>query len=174
MVRTSDENRRAAITREMAYGVVPREAFDEPKGFASEFEEAPDLTVVRCYRCAANDLGHRPDSDDVRQLRGHTARYGEYEFYVIEYPRFPAIDIVTTLGHGLMTTGRHVLAPYFSAVVLDRGSGEPVCYVLGQSPDGGTILRELTPTANMNRGPGCDPNVDEFLKLVRHRAAAKW
>jgi hypothetical protein len=79
-----------------------------------------------------------PNPDDLRQVRGHCGRFGgDCEFVVVEYPRFPAVDLFAVAAtEPPLTFGPYVLPPYFSAVVDDRDQGEPIGFTLGQSPDG--------------------------------------
>jgi hypothetical protein len=62
------------------------------------------------------------------------------------------------------------LAPYLSAVVTRPGE-PPRYFALGQSPDGFTTLRGVTPDMNANLGPGCEPELEPFLALLRERVS---
>lgn len=80
-----------------------------------------------------------------------------------------------------MMTPRHmidamqgiVLAPYFSAMIRERTTGTARYYVLGQSLDGHTTFRTVTPEMNANLGPGCEPELDAFLELLRQSGEAE-
>jgi len=167
-MRTAEQNRRAQIAYDMAYFVPPDEAHSDIGWFRSEFEESPDLRAIFYFTRAAKMRGMKPDTDDLRQLRGHTGRLDSGAYYVVvEYPRFPAVDLLGDTGGPPNGLCSYVLAPYFSAVIDDRDEGEPRCFVLGQSPDARTTLRLVTPTMNTNLGPGCEPELETFLRLVR-------
>jgi hypothetical protein len=169
-MRTAEQDKRAQIAYDMAYFVLPRYAQSDIAGFRSEFEESPDLRAMFYYTLAAKMRGEEPDTEDLRQLRGHTGRFDTGQHYVvIEYPRFPAIDLLSSGGGLPEGICSYILAPYFSAIVDDREAGEPRCFVLGQSPDARTTLRAVTPMMNANLGPGCEPELAAFLELLRRK-----
>jgi hypothetical protein len=171
-MRTAEQNKRAQIAYDTAYFVLPRYAQSDIAGFRSEFEESPDLRAMFYFTLAAKMRGGEPDIEDLRQLRCHTGRFDTGQHYiVIEYPRFPAIDLLSGGDGGLPEgIGSYILAPYFSAIIDDRDAGEPRCFVLGQSPDARTTLRAVTPMMNASLGPGCEPELAAFLALLRRMA----
>ena len=168
-MRTADENNRAQVAYDMAYFVLPPRAHNDIKELRADFEDSPDLGALSYYAQAAKARGVVPDAEDVRALRGHTGELDDCDLIVVEYPRFPAVDLLARLSDGAPLDGSYVLAPYFSAVVIDRGSDEVRCFVLGQSPDARTTLRLVSPEMNANLGDGCEPEMDAFLKLLQLR-----
>ena len=174
-MRTADENTRAAVAYDMAYFVLPRRAHADIEELKSEFDESPDMGAMFYFAHAAKMRGVQPNAEDVRALRSHTGRLdAERNYIVIEYPRFPAVDLLAEMSGGLLPGGgSYVLAPYFSAIVEDRNSGEVQCFVLGQSPDARTTFRGVSPTINANLGPGCEPDLDGFLNLLRQRCGRR-
>jgi hypothetical protein len=160
-MRTAEENRRAEVAHHTAYTVMPRHTSDRDR-LIGEFAEEPDLTAVRWYLEAAKILGRIAVREDVAQLRGHTGRLdADRDYYLIEYPRFPAVDLVASLDTDGNTNaalsavaGRHVLAPYFSAALIDRETREVRCFVLGQSddPPGGDPGPERQPGTRVRAG----------------------
>jgi hypothetical protein len=172
-MRTADQNKRAALTYATAYIVVPRYAFHETDRFTSDFVKAPDLTAKFFYVLACQAHQDEPNPEDADRVHGLTGLLDDrHDYYLIEYPAFPPVDLMTTGGPPLPDeAGPYVLAPYFSAVVIERETGNLRYFVLGQSPAAGTTLRGVTPTTNANLGPGCEPTRNAFLKLLREQAA---
>jgi hypothetical protein len=172
-MRTAEQNRRVEVAYYAAYTLVPRYASDRDQ-LVGDFAEAPDLTAIRWYIEAAKMLGRVADRDDVAQLRGHTGRLdADRDYYLIEYPRFPAVDLLASLDAGGLPagTGAYVLAPYFSAALLDREAREMRYFVLGQSPDARTMVREVTPEMDANLGSGCAAEREALLSFLRQRLA---
>ena len=161
-VRTSDQNKRAQVAYHMAYFVLPPRAHNDIKELRADFDNGLDLAALSYYRQAAKSHGLAPHPDELLALRAHTADVGQCDVIVIEYPRFPAVDLLTE-----PVIGSHVLAPYFSAVLENRMSTEVQYFVLGQSLDAGTTLRSVSPELNANLGRGCKPQLAAFLKLLR-------
>ncbi|AMV27015.1 hypothetical protein VT84_21615 [Gemmata sp. SH-PL17] len=168
-MRTAEQNARARITYETAYSILPRRAHTDIEELKSEFDVSPDLGALFYFLEAAKRHRTEPNNLDVRSLRGHTGRIGvKLNYIVVEYPRFPAVNVLENLSDSSLITG-YVLAPYFSAIVEDRFSSEVQCFVLGQSPDARTTLRIVSPIANTNLGDGCEPDLGAFLELLAQR-----
>src|SRR5262245_22947265 len=174
-MRTADENKGAQIAYDTAYFALPRRAHADIEELKSEFEDSPDLGAMFYFVETAKRRGVKPNAEDVRALRAHTGRINsEWSYIIVEYPRFPAVDLLADMSDGLPPGGGpYVLAPYFSVVVENRRSGEVQYFVLGQSPDARTTLREVSATMNANLGPGCEPDLDAFLALLRKRLARR-
>jgi hypothetical protein len=164
-MRTREQNTIAQIAHDTAYFVLSRRAHSEIKELQSEFDESPDVWAMCYFTETAKGRGVRPNADYLRAMRGHTGRLEtRHDFIVVEFPSIPAVDLLADLSDGLATGC--VLAPYFSAAVIDRGSSEVHYFVLGQSPDAQTMLRRFSATMNVNLGPGCEPELKAFLKLL--------
>lgn len=180
-MRTAEQNRRAAVAYAAAYFVVPRYAFGETDRFTSDFLKSPDLAAKFFYVVAAQSRGEEPNPEDAARVRGVTGLLDDRrDYYLVEYPTFPAVDLLADLDAGREPNaglpeeaGQYVLAPYFSAAVVERDTGEVSYFVLGQSPDAWTTLRGVTPTTNANLGPGCIPERAAFLQMLRERAAGR-
>ena len=172
-MRTAEENKRAGVTYDMAYFFLPSRAHAGLEELKAELDESPEVGALSYYVSAAKRRGVRPHADDMRAIRVYSGRLvHERDFIVIEYPRFFAVDLLADFSGGLPAgAGPYVLAPYFSAIVEDRGTREADYFVLGQSPDARTTLRSVSPTMNANLGPGCEPELEAFLKLLRERFA---
>ena len=174
-MRTADENQRAQVACDMAYVELPSRAHADVRELRAEFEDAPDVAAVRYFVRAAKHRGANATADDLRRLRAHVGELDDRrDVIVIEYPRFPAEDLLAGTTSDLPAAANFVLAPYFSAVAFDRDTREANCFVLGQSLDGNTLLRVVTPTLNMNLGPGCEPELRAFLKLLRKHPNRIW
>jgi hypothetical protein len=169
-MRTREQNAGAQIAYDMAYFALPRRAHADPEELRADFEDSPDLVALDYFRQAAKNRVAQPDEQDLRALRGHIVQLDtERDCLVIEYPKFPAVDLLTTPDALSPDAGPYVLAPYFSAVVIDRDTREVRYFVLGQSPDARTTLREVSPQMNTNLGPGCKPELVALLELLRQR-----
>ncbi len=167
--RPETNNDRAALCYATAYLVLPRYVFEEPDRVLGEFAGRPDLAAKFFYVMACRIEGREPHPDDVRRV---TARSGmlndDRSYHVVEYPAFPPVDLTSLPEAEMMDAVRNtVLAPYFSAIIYGERTGIEHYLVLGQSPDGATTLREVTPQANANLGRGCAPTIDTFLGLLR-------
>jgi len=116
-----------------------------------------------------------PDQDEVAAVTGHSGTLdGALRYHVVQFPAFPTVDLSNlSLDPAVLDRAakRFVLAPYFSAIVYSDG-GIAHYFVLGQSPAAGTTLREVTPEMNANLGPGCEPEPEAFLSLLRDRLRA--
>jgi hypothetical protein len=167
-MRTAEQNKRAQIVYDTAYFVLPPRAHADIEELKSEFEESPDLAAIFYFTLAAKRRGVEPNTEDVRALRGHVGRLESgWDFIVVEYPRFPAVDLLAGSDGSPPGGGSYVLAPYFSAVVHHRDAEEVRYFVLGQSPDARTTLRAVSSRMNANLGPGCEPELEAFLDLLR-------
>jgi hypothetical protein len=96
-------------------------------------------------------------------------------YFIIGYPEPPLIDMSQQLAENdddlsiLESLDGMVLAPYFSAIIRDDVTRSTGYYVLGQALDGGATLRRVTPHHNLSLGPGYNPDLNEFLQLLRVR-----
>jgi hypothetical protein len=105
-----------------------------------------------------------PDLGDAKRFLWHHGELNDaQEYFVLEFPTPPAVDI------SVRGTGEFVLAPHFCAIVRNGKSGEASYFILGQAPlGGGTTLRSvLKEGMNCNLGPGPEPRLAAFLDVVR-------
>ena len=154
-----------------AYFVLPQYAFKEPARLLSDFRKDPNYAARFFYVMACQSHGHRPTRDEVAAVTGHTGWVNDqFGYSIVQFPAFPPVDI-TRLPEGELMAAmeRVVLAPYFAAIVSSPDGTVAHYFVLGQSPNGATTLREVTPEVNANLGPGCRPELGDFLGLLGER-----
>jgi hypothetical protein len=108
--------------------------------------------------------------EDAKRFREHFGSLDDArDYFVLEYPFPPPVDL-TNIDMGNMPREQiPVLAPYFSAVLRHRQTGKVKYYTLGQSSmGGGTTLRAVTASGeNCNLGGGPEPQLDAFLATLR-------
>jgi hypothetical protein len=153
----------------MAYFVLPRYAFGEAARFIENLARNPTLGAGFYYVMACQLNGKEPEVDLLRSFPVHLGDLDEVNTYcIVAYPTPPPVDLSDlSLDEMLELEDKVVLAPYFSAIILNKQSNEARYYVLGQSPDGGTTLRGVMPNFNANLGPGSEPELKEFIALLR-------
>jgi hypothetical protein len=153
----------------MAYFVLPRYA--EAATFIENLARSPNLGAGFYYVMACRMNGKDPDMELLRSFPVHVGDLDEVNrFCIVEYPTPPTVDLSGLSREEMFERGEEVvLAPYFSAILLNRQSNEARYFVLGQSPHGFTTLRGVTPTLNANLGSGCEPELKEFVALLRER-----
>lgn len=162
----------------IAYVILPHYAFEDCDKFVSicmnrvftTTSEALDPAGMFFYfmGCQAHKVA--PTKEDGFRFRVHHGPLDDArDYYVLEYPPPPPLDLTHIDPTTLTPEQRPVLAPYFSVVVRHRQTKAVGYYVLGQAPiGGGTTLRSVTPDgANCNHGPGPEPRLDSFLARLR-------
>ncbi len=157
----------------VAYFILPRYAFKDLAKLTDLCVNTPSAAGPFFYVMAARTRGVEPDFADAQLFQWHHGQLnGGYEYFVLEYPTPPAIDMLGVSPKDVID-GRasFVLAPHFSAIV--RGVEDVHYFVLGQAPmGGGTTLRCILPEGtNCNLGPGPKPELSAFLDAVRGRVA---
>lgn len=161
---------------DVAYFLLPRYAFERVGKVVDLRANTPHAAGPFFYVMACRMRGIEPVIDDARRLRWHHGALGEgCEYYVLEYPSPPPVDILTRPPEEITTSSTpFVLAPYFSAIVRAIPEGTVRYFVLGQSPMGGvTTLRGVLPEGiNCNLGRGPEPRLDAFLDVVAARASS--
>jgi len=111
-----------------------------------------------------------PVDEDAPRFRAHHGELdGTHDYFVLEYPTPPPVDLSDTDPTLLPPEQMPVLAPHFSAIVRHRDTNVVRYYTLGQAPfGGGTTFRSVTPEGlNCNHGPGPEPRLDAFLARLR-------
>jgi hypothetical protein len=169
MKASSDTPDTAQNCYTMAYFVLPQYVSSEAATFIEKLAGSPALGAGFYYVLACRMNGMEPDMELLRSFPVHLGDIDEANrFCIIEYPTPPSVDLsALSLGQMFELGDNVVLAPYFSAFVLNKQTNDARYYVLGQSPDGFTTLRGVTPTLNANLGPGCEPELKEFIALLR-------
>lgn len=171
-MRTAEQNRGAQIAYDTAYFVLPHRAHADLKELVADFADSPDQAALFYFRLSAKARAVEPSTEDLRALRGHTGRLdAARDYLIVEYPKFPAVDLLANESERLPLVSGYVLAPYFSAVIYNRDLYDVMYFVLGQSPDAQTTLRTVSPALNANLGRGCEPELGAFLELLRARTA---
>jgi hypothetical protein len=157
----------------MAYFVLPRYVFNQPEKVSAELS-AGRVGAMFFYVLTCTFSEKEPDPEVAKAFAAHTGTLDDrHNYYVIEYPIPAPVDITGVADDRMLEALQQVvLAPYFSAMIEDRQSKQVRYFILGQSPDGHTTLRAVTPEFNANLGPGCEPELQAFLGLLRERIAS--
>lgn len=116
-----------------------------------------------------------PVREDAGMYTATTGVLGDFDFYLMEYPVPPPVDMSDTDPMTLAQQGAGiVLAPYFSMILRHRTTGEVLYYILGQAPlGGGTTFRAITASGvNANMGPGPLPDRSLFIDRILQALAA--
>ncbi len=149
---------------DMAYLFLPRMLFtDLPQGLQClldlEVPAGPSL-----YTLACSAMRRKPDPEVASQFQMHIGDLDADTFYfVLQYPALPPYD---------PDKSGSTLAPYFSAILHftepNLNTSQVRYHTLGQSPSGGTTLRQVFPDgANGNMGKGPRPELPLFLDALR-------
>jgi hypothetical protein len=158
---------------DVAYFVLPHYAYHDLAKLADLCLNTPTTAGPFFYIMACQMRKVEPDIEDARQFRWHHGDLDDArEYFVSEYPTPPPVDMSgMSMEQVVRGGGGFVLAPYFSAVIRQRESGEASYFILGQAPlGGGTTLRCVLPEgANCNLGPGPEPQLSAFLEAVRDK-----
>jgi hypothetical protein len=169
MMPSSDALDTAQNCYTMAYFLLPQYAEDAT--FIENLARSPTPGAGFYYVMACRMKGKEPDPALLRSFPVHLGELEEtHRYCIIEYPTPPTVDLSGLPLEAMFELGdKVVLAPFFSAIVLHKQTNETRYFVLGQSPDGFTTLRGVTTNFNANLGPGCEPELQEFIALLRQR-----
>jgi len=154
---------------DVAYFILPHYVYQDLEKLTAMCTDSPVAAGPFFYAMAAIQRKVEPNDEDAMRFRWH---HGELragcEYFVLEYPKPPPIDLSDTPDEQLFDV-KVVLAPHFSAIL--RGDGDVAYFILGQAPmGGGTTLRCITrDQANCNLGPGPAPQLETFLDTLRER-----
>ena len=154
----------------IAYRGLPHYAFQAVEKAVGMWTKTPSAAGLYYYLLACQMAKLEPVNEDAGLYSASSGTFSEYDYFLMEYPEPPPVDISDTDPIALVQQdGGIVLAPHFSSIVRHRDSGE-ICYiVLGQSPiGGGTTFRTIMAAgANANLGLGPVPRQGLFLDRVR-------
>jgi hypothetical protein len=129
-------------------------------------EGAVFLYVVACQQAKRQPMKEEAFAFSLHEGDMETGQH----YWIVQYPTPPPVNFskpeFVPLGH---PDRKVVLAPYFSAVLRNRNDNALSYYILGQAPFGGTTLRSVSGSDNSNLGPGCEPEVGAFIRLVTER-----
>lgn len=159
---------------DVAYFILPHYAFNDSEKVAHLCQNTPNTAGPFFYVMAAVRRQMEPDVDHARLFRWHHGRLDdEREYFALEYPVPPPIDLSDTPIEQMFSGPKFVLAPHFSAII--RGGGVNEYFILGQAPmGGGTTLRCILPEgSNCNLGPGPEPELSAFLDAVRGHVGSR-
>jgi hypothetical protein len=154
----------------IAYLVLPHYAYKDCAKLASMFTDTPTSAGPFFYLMGCQVQKTEPIHENASRFQAHHGELdGTHEYFVLEYPTPPPVDLSGTDPTQLPPGRMPVLAPYFSAIVRHRDTKVVSYYTLGQAPfGGGTTLRSVTPEGtNCNHGPGPEPRLDAFLARLR-------
>lgn len=159
---------------DVAYFILPGYAYGDVAKVADLCLTTPDAAGPFFYVMACVTRKIEPVIEDAKRFRWHHGRIADKaEFFVLEYPTPPPIDISDADIDKVLNAGEPiVLAPHFSAILHDGANNSSTYYVLGQAPmGGGTTLRHVSSDGtNSNLGPGPQPVLSEFLAAVEGTA----
>jgi hypothetical protein len=157
----------------MAYFVLPPYVHGQTEKVAQELS-AGRVGAMFFYILTCKASGKEPEPEAVVAFQAHTGSLDtRHDYYVIQYPSLPTVDLSNVDADRMFEElGKIVLAPYFSAMVREKNGGAVRYFILGQSPGGGTTLRGVSPDINANLGPGCEPELEAFLQLLRERISS--
>ena len=158
---------------DVAYFVLPHYAYHDLAKVADLCLKTPSAAGPFFYVMACQGRKVEPVIDDAKRFTWHHGELGGgREYFILEYPVPPPVDMSGVAVEELMSAAKvFVLAPHFSAILRD-GSSATSYYVLGQAPiGGGTTLRHVSEGANSNLGPGPQPNLTAFLAALKERLA---
>jgi hypothetical protein len=159
----------------VAYRVLPHYAFQALEKAIETWTKTPTAAGPYYYLIACQMAELEPVREDARLYSAAHGALGDYDYYLIEFPTPPPVDMSGMDPVTLAQQGAGiVLAPHFSIIVRHRVSQDVRYFVLGQSPlGGGTTFRSVTASeVNANMGPGPAPQRDLFLDRVRQALAA--
>lgn len=146
----------------MAYITLPQELYQNSHATLNRIRTRPESAGFLFYTKACMSQGCMPKRDDATAFFIHIGRLTSNEtFYIIQYPPPQPLRL---------DAGLPVLAPYFSAIIVDETSGQFSYFVLGQRLDELTSLRTVNANgANVSIGYGSEPTLDAFLQLLRSK-----
>ena len=163
------------------YQALPRTLFATPKELISALQRDPAAALqahistflqdyVRAMPAAAPQIPKDFSSMFAAQVRQIDPNL---TIALISYPPPPSSLVE-------LQPGKPILAPHFTAIAFNPSSPEKFhCFVLGQSPTGGTTLRSVSgENSHGNCGTGCKPSAEDFLTMVslieREGVQAAW
>ncbi|MES3022072.1 MAG: hypothetical protein V4857_10870 [Pseudomonadota bacterium] len=160
------------LSYDIAYGIFPHYAHHKMAELRALVASDPGNVGKVFYFAACVARGVRGLDIDADKYRLHqVALDATRSCLVLEYPQ-PKL----TGGSGqsfsdsvkAIQSGEMVIAPFFSAALVDGGSDEVRFFVLGQTSFGpGTVLRFVEPDGqNRNLGPGPEPRLELFLAAL--------
>lgn len=160
----------AKVCYAMAYFVLPDYVRQQPDKLVERLAEG-DRGAVFLFLVACKAASHQAVKEEALAFSTHEGDLETgHHYWIVQYPTPPSVNFIEPefipVTHPERTG---VLAPYFSAILRDRGSQALDYYILGQAPFGGTTLRRVSGRINSNLGPGCDPEIGAFVKLLSER-----
>jgi hypothetical protein len=156
------------ICHTIAYTIFPNRVYTDLEGVKKLWAEE-GLSGPFLYSAACRILKSPANATDATSFRTLTGKLDDgQEYYLLQFPPPPPIDLAQIRPESLPNVSI-VLAPFLS-VALGSDTLPITYYVLGQGTFGGTTLRYLSSESiNINLGPGCPPEIERFLELVKTR-----
>ena len=158
---------------DIAYQIVPRTIFRKSEAFDDAWCQRRETLGVFFYDFWCVSTGRKADLNLKSQFLAHSAKVGEWDCTIIEYPRFSK-QMANLDEVQIDPTKLPIPVPYFSAIMRRDTNRETRYMLLGQSiANSGTNLRTVLPDgSNCNLGPGPDPTLEAFLAALRAPAKA--
>lgn len=157
------------LCHETAYFVLPRAAYQELDQFI-ERVKAP-AGAGHYYKQACLRLKADPAAVDSSRFKWHHGFWdGGREYFALQYPEPAALPKAPVEKlQSMVQQGRLVLAPYYSVIVRPEPGSAARCFVLAQSPQGGTELGEVAPDQYTPLGAGPEPRLSALLEVLAER-----
>jgi hypothetical protein len=172
----------AQISFGIAYFVLPNYGYKEFQWFLGVWHTPAPPIAITLYEYGCSIQKVRPTSEFAVSFKTQDGQLSpNCSYYLLQYPTPPSLDPMLTSGAEdfseravLPPQKRPVLAPYFSAILDDNASGKRSYYTLGQSMEGGTIIRHVTTAEGRSSclGRGPEPTVDAFLEHLKEHHAS--
>ncbi len=152
-----------------AYTAMPYSAYNDCDNLIKKLTEGLPVGAF-FYITVCQALKINIIREDAKRFREYFGKLDDArDYFVLEYPTPPPVDLSGVDLGSMPPEKRPVLAPYFSTVVRHRQTKAVNYYTLGQaSVGGGTTFRAVTAdNCHLNLGPGPEPQLDAFLSLLR-------
>lgn len=156
------------ISYGMAYMAIPHGVFHNLERLVTMWKSTDPPAGALFYIMGCKMQNMEPEKGCVGLYHAHIGRLDEItDYYLMEFPKPPRVCMADFEANSVK---KPVLAPHFCAVLHQPATGIVSYYILGQSPDGGTTFRSITPDGmNSNLGPGPEPTMENFLELLKDR-----
>src|SRR5687767_5734067 len=109
----------------VAYQVLPHYAFEAVEKAIETWIKTPASTGPYYYLMGCQMAELEPIPSDARQFSASSGVFGDYDYYLLEFPTPPPVDLTDTEPVVLAQVGSGiVLAPHYSIIVRHRSSHE--------------------------------------------------
>ncbi|MGH7143668.1 MAG: hypothetical protein ACREJ2_05965 [Planctomycetota bacterium] len=162
------------ISYAMAYFILPHYAFKSLQKAIDLWVQSPRtcptffyLTTCQVKKCDSN-------TEEATKFTAHQGKLDDKrDFYLMQHPTPPKIDL-TGLTPEQLAAQKPVLAPFYTAIVVERATKAASVFVLGQAPTGGGVtVRQIgADGSNAKLADGPQADISQFLSFVRSRFPA--